>query len=756
MSAPMSTLRISQRWSFLAVLLSIIAFGIAEESLGVLVIGVPGALAAWLLTRGTPPRAMPRLVINTLLFCIVAWGTLGMLRGGLGVSLFSQFVMALLVVKLLDRRGPRDTAQLLTLSVFLIIGAILTSNSFASGLLLLAFVPVIIGAVLWYQLSRVDDAPPPEGTGRGGRSLGRAVRRSVRLRTLGVVLGAAPIGLIIFLLMPRELGSKTLGAWGTASVGSVIGFNNEVRLGTGGLISQSSEPVLDLQLFDRDDHPVGAVGQRFYLRGAILHDYDPRTGTWTRSSDSRYSALQGPAPQLRTAFQTVGGNAPRDWTLRQEITIRSLDGNRGHLFAIWQTNQVRVAPPFQLQFSTADSALFAAGDSGKVTYTVHSTPQLPLPASGVIQLSEDERLEAMIENPDVRTIAVAVLQDAGIEPDPLERPVTDDILAISALRNYLTGGGYAYTLDTLSAPPGRDPVEWFLTENREGHCEYYASSLALMCRTVGIGARVITGYVATDFNESTGSYIVRASNAHAWVEAEALPGHWRTFDPTPTADLARIHEPPSGLIADIRRVINTLEFAWIRTVIGYDGEARSDLLGERASSEARFPILERLNNSLRRTRHAPLGMLILALRNALIAFCIAVLGSVLFVRERRRLARLLGAAWRRFVSLLGGRAPVAPREVTRSTLLRAYRRAGVPKPGWTPLRAHTEGLIRAGLLTDEAAESATRVVDGLYAAYFAGGQPPGTRDTAGDLSTVARWAKRVRASSGPRWRRSTK
>lgn len=67
-----------------------------------------------------------------------------------------------------------------------------------------------------------------------------------------------------------------------------------------------------------------------------------------------------------------------------------------------------------------------------------------------------------------------------------------------------------------------------------------------MCRTVGIDARVVTGYVAIDYNEATESYIVRASNAHAWVEAEVLPDRWRRFDPTPTADLVRIHEPPRG------------------------------------------------------------------------------------------------------------------------------------------------------------------------------------------------------------------
>jgi hypothetical protein len=510
-----NALRISQRWTLAAVLLSILSYGVAEEDSGVLVIGIIGALTSWLVTRGSPPRAMPRALINTLLFGVVTWGTWGLFNAGLGVSLFSQFVMALLIVKLLDRRGPRDTAQLLTLSVFLVIGAILTSNSFTLGMLMLAYLPVIVLAVLWYQLSRVEP-----GAGSGG--LRPRVMGSVRKRGLIIVAAALPIGAVVFVLMPRELGSKSLGAWGTAAVGSTVGFNDEVRLGLGGLISRSQEPVLDMQLFDRDDQPLGAVGQRFYLRGAVLHDYDSATGAWTRSTDSRFVYSQGPPPQLRPSFVTVGGAQPGSWTLRQEITIRSVEGNRGHLFAVWQTNQVRVPPTFQLEYSTADAALRVRGDTGRISYSVHSNDQVPVPERYERPTAE-ERLRPVIDSPAVRAIAEEILRAAGIEPDPLVRPAEDDARAVAALQNHLTGGGFRYTLETLSAPPGRDPIEWFLTDNREGHCEYYASALALMCRSVGIDARVITGYVAIDYNQATSSYIVRASNAHAWVEAETLP-----------------------------------------------------------------------------------------------------------------------------------------------------------------------------------------------------------------------------------------
>ncbi len=91
----------------------------------------------------------------------------------------------------------------------------------------------------------------------------------------------------------------------------------------------------------------------------------------------------------------------------------------------------------------------------------------------------------------------------------------------------------------LSIPPQReemDAVEYFLFEERRGYCEQFASSLAVMVRSLGIPARVATGYVPGEYNPFTGLYEVKASSAHAWVEVY-FPGYgWSTFDPTPGFD----------------------------------------------------------------------------------------------------------------------------------------------------------------------------------------------------------------------------
>ena len=73
----------------------------------------------------------------------------------------------------------------------------------------------------------------------------------------------------------------------------------------------------------------------------------------------------------------------------------------------------------------------------------------------------------------------------------------------------------------------------FLFETKTGHCEYFASAMAIMLRLQGVPARLVTGFSATNKNPLTGYFEVRALDAHAWVEAY-FPAHgWVTFEPTP-------------------------------------------------------------------------------------------------------------------------------------------------------------------------------------------------------------------------------
>lgn len=80
---------------------------------------------------------------------------------------------------------------------------------------------------------------------------------------------------------------------------------------------------------------------------------------------------------------------------------------------------------------------------------------------------------------------------------------------------------------------GIDPVEEFILNRSSAHCEYFATGMVFLLRSIGIPARYVTGFLVHEYNQLTDYYIVRERDAHAWVEA-FIPGKgWVTFDPTP-------------------------------------------------------------------------------------------------------------------------------------------------------------------------------------------------------------------------------
>src|SRR5256884_2285986 len=123
---------------------------------------------------------------------------------------------------------------------------------------------------------------------------------------------------------------------------------------------------------------------------------------------------------------------------------------------------------------------------------------------------------------------------------------------------------YSYTLN-LTGKPGRDPLAHFLFEARAGHCEYFASAMAIMLRTLGIPSREVNGFLPGEYNDLAGDYIVRASDAHSWVEVYFPGDGWQVFDPTPSN-----LESGKGFLTRLGLYIDWLQVTWSDWVIGYD------------------------------------------------------------------------------------------------------------------------------------------------------------------------------------------
>lgn len=139
-----------------------------------------------------------------------------------------------------------------------------------------------------------------------------------------------------------------------------------------------------------------------------------------------------------------------------------------------------------------------------------------------------------------------------------------------ALEKYLATH-FAYSLQ-LSRTTPRDPLAEFLFERRKGHCEYFASSMAVMLRTLGIPSRVVNGFRTGEFNNLTSQYVVRASDAHSWVEAY-FPGYgWVSFDPTPAASL-----PTRTGWSRVGQYLDAMASFWREWVINYDLNRQQNL-----------------------------------------------------------------------------------------------------------------------------------------------------------------------------------
>jgi transglutaminase-like putative cysteine protease len=155
-----------------------------------------------------------------------------------------------------------------------------------------------------------------------------------------------------------------------------------------------------------------------------------------------------------------------------------------------------------------------------------------------------------------------------------------------AIEHYLMSN-FTYTLQLPRTPPS-DPLADFLFVRKQGHCEYFASSMAIMLRTLQIPSRVVNGFRTTEFNDLTSNYVIRASSAHSWVEAYFPGNGWVTFDPTPGAG------PMTGATGWDRMLlyVDAMASFWREWVVNYDASHQRSL-GEDAVRGSRS-LLDRM------------------------------------------------------------------------------------------------------------------------------------------------------------------
>ncbi|HVO62283.1 MAG TPA: DUF3488 and transglutaminase-like domain-containing protein [Terriglobales bacterium] len=501
----------------------------------------------------------------TLVFALWYFADLFWISGTF-VAATVHLVLALLVVRLFSAHRYRDFVFLAILAFLLVLAAsVLTVDSS----FLIAFAGFLLTAVATFILLDMRRAASSATThAREPEESSTAQQMGVALGTLTPILVVLilVIAVAIFFVLPR-LSAGYLSAY--ASGGELsTGFSDHVELGRIGQIQQSGSVVMHIQITGDNS---GSYSELLW-RGIALNQFDGRSWSNTdrqimipRSPEGRY-LLPGyyePDPghvlHYRVLLEPLGTNvffvAPKPRWIQGGYRMVTTDAgealydlDREHPVGVYE-GESDVSRPTERALQ--DAASWPARDV----------------ASNV---STDEKKLLQLPELDPR-----IPQLAGEITSKSRTPYDQ----AAVLENYLRTH-YGYTLDLGRVVP-KDPLAFFLFERKQGHCEYFASAMAVMLRTEGIPSRVVNGFRGGDFNDITSQYVVRMRNAHSWVEAY-IPGYgWMSFDPTPGDGLGS-----HGQLSRIMLYLDAASSFWREWVINYDFQHQR-VLGQQASNSSR-------------------------------------------------------------------------------------------------------------------------------------------------------------------------
>ncbi|HEX5544947.1 MAG TPA: transglutaminase domain-containing protein, partial [Nitrospira sp.] len=244
-------------------------------------------------------------------------------------------------------------------------------------------------------------------------------------------------------------------------------------------------------------------------------------------------------------------------TIRQNILLEPLD--TPVLFAAPFIERVSGKFP-SVQSDLTGSAYLPFPSSSRIEYSVLSRSNLVLPADlGSEPSRYPESFTRHFLQVPTQSDRIGVL---AMEITQTKRTTYDKATAI---QSFLTHN-FRYSLDAPLAELDH-PLEEFLFSRKTGYCEHYATAMVVMLRTIGIPARLVTGFLATEWNEYGNYYVVRQQDAHEWVEVHLPHSGWITMDPTPSS-IENVSDVYPAWHA-LGRMMDTIRLQWSRFFVQY-------------------------------------------------------------------------------------------------------------------------------------------------------------------------------------------
>ena len=477
--------------------------------------------------RGLWRQVLLVTLVVAALFYLLADSALALFGGVLPQANFAILLVAITSFDLKTRRNCYS-------SIWISLAILYLAAVFAWDYMFGAFMAVWLSCLFAFW------------TGSHLRRIGSAFTTPVRpwLLSLGSSL---LLGVFGFVVLPQPAGSPVSPL--VVSLPNFTRFQGDIESPALPLVQLAGDPTgatssIDLHFRGRlGDAPVMYVrtGAPAYWRGLVFDTYGD--GAWTASIHgyrelSPYvpARLMPPQPEdnLGTFVQTFRILRPMPGVINAAYPMESLyapvSGLREDAYGTFHT-------PQQLR-------------PGQ-TYSVVSY----LPNLNAKVLRQDDVMERLPDHLGTYVDARPLSPRAAQLAEDVAGSATTYYDKVMAVTTYLQRT-YRYHLDLPPVPAGRDAVDWFLFDVKTGYCEQFATAVALMLRSLGVPARLATGYSIGDYDPVLNQAVVREHDAHAWVEVW-FPHHgWVPVDPTPgVSPLAATRFPSHWAGGGIARLI---------------------------------------------------------------------------------------------------------------------------------------------------------------------------------------------------------
>ncbi len=574
-----------QRLSVLVMLLVVAAATpvlVVELSFGLLIslLAVTLGSAFWLDPRDRailPDWAIQcGVVMATVWACIEFW-----MFGLLPEGVIGRWIVGVVIFKCLGRKRNRDYGQLLVLACLLLVVHSRLSATLLFPLTIILFTTLGTYVISLFHLQREVEHWSSRGVvvGAGGsEASAHSVRRGLSRSTVVFAACALAVAAVVFMMAPR-LGAGVFGRSRTLRGSSATGFGDTIEFGQLRSRIQRSGALVMQVVLRKNGQPFGGPDFEPYFRGQTLEIYEDmhrgrRRWQWRHQHQTPRQIGDIASNNLIEIVELPEGEDPAN-LLEQEITLVRVDRPQP-LFTMYPPVRFRSRDFAWIEHEWSTQILTGQPKERRASrYTVYTPWEFsPALRKTLTTSQKNARSRGLRNAPKVRlpvSDKVRRYLDEYAVLDAVDR--SNPAAVAEALETYFRHGDFEYTLELADIDRSVEPIEDFLLSRRRGHCEYFASSMAVLGRLEGLRTRVVTGYRGGEYNTVGGFYEVREHHAHAWVEVFLPETGWTLYDPTPPATETEVAKAPWW--TPIATYFGFLEFKWISVVLAYDTDTRN-------------------------------------------------------------------------------------------------------------------------------------------------------------------------------------